>query len=217
MAGDFAGKVALVTGGAYGIGRAAALKFARRGARVVVADVDVKNGDETVRQIEAAGGEAIFVKTDVSKEADVSALVEKTVATFGSLDYAFNNAGIHKVFVSTIDFLESDWNEMIDINLKSVWLCMKHEIPRMLKQGKGAIVNTSSAAGLVAAPSNPAYPASKHGSWDSRNRPPLNSQEKAYGSTASVPARPGPGCTTVWSRLPRRSWSRCTPKCPWGA
>jgi len=163
MAGDFEGKVALVTGGAYGIGRAAALKFARRGARVVVADVDVRKGDETVRQIEAAGGEAIFVRTDVSKEADVSDLIEKAVETFGSLDYAFNNAGIHKVFVSTIDFLEKDWNEMIDTNLKSVWLCMKHEIPQMLKQGKGAIVNTSSAAGLVAAPSNPAYPASKHG------------------------------------------------------
>ncbi len=163
MAGDFAGKVALVTGGAYGIGRAAVLAFVRKGAMVVIADVDVKNGEETLRLVKEAGGEGIFVRTDVSQEADVSALVEKAVKTFGALDYAFNNAGIHKVFCSTIDFTERDWTEMIDINLKSVWLCMKHEIPQMLKQGKGAIVNTSSAAGLVAAPSNPAYPASKHG------------------------------------------------------
>jgi NAD(P)-dependent dehydrogenase (short-subunit alcohol dehydrogenase family) len=163
MTGEFVGKVALVTGGAYGIGRAAALGFARRGAKVAVADVDVKNGEETMRRIKEGGGEAIFVKTDVSQEADVEAMVKKTIETYGRLDCAFNNAGIHKVFVSTIDFTEKDWNEMIDVNLKSVWLCMKHEIPQMLKQGKGAIVNTSSAAGLIAAPSNPAYPASKHG------------------------------------------------------
>ena len=163
MAGEFEGKAVLVTGGGYGIGRAAALAFARRGAKVVVADVDVKNGEETVHRIKVAGGDAIFVKTDVSQEAEVEALIKKTIETYGKLDCAFNNAGIHKVFVSTIEFTEKDWNEMIDINLKSVWLCMKYEIPEMLKQGKGAIVNTSSAAGLIAAPSNPAYPASKHG------------------------------------------------------
>jgi NAD(P)-dependent dehydrogenase (short-subunit alcohol dehydrogenase family) len=116
-----------------------------------------------MRRIKEGGGEAIFVKTDVSHEADVEAMVKKTIETYGRLDFAFNNAGIHKVFVSIIDFTEKDWNEMMDVNLKSVWLCMKHEIPQMLKQGKGAIVNTSSAAGLIAAPSNPAYPASKHG------------------------------------------------------
>jgi NAD(P)-dependent dehydrogenase (short-subunit alcohol dehydrogenase family) len=163
MAGDFAGKVVLVTGGGYGIGRAAALAFAKRGAKVAVADIDVTNGEETVRRIKEAGGEGLFVKADVSQEADVESMVKKTVETYGRLDCAFNNAGIHKVFVSTVDFTEEDWNEMIDVNLKSVWLCMKYEIPQMLKQGKGAIVNTSSAAGLIAAPSNPAYPASKHG------------------------------------------------------
>jgi NAD(P)-dependent dehydrogenase (short-subunit alcohol dehydrogenase family) len=163
MPNEYQNKVVIVTGGAYGIGRAAAIGFAQRGAKVAIADVDVKRGEETLRRIKDAGGDAFFVKTDVSSEADVKALVEKTVETYGKLDCAFNNAGIHKVFASMSDFTAADWEEMINVNLKSVWLCMKYEIPQMLKQGKGAIVNTSSAAGLVGAPSNPAYPASKHG------------------------------------------------------
>jgi NAD(P)-dependent dehydrogenase (short-subunit alcohol dehydrogenase family) len=163
MTKDFDGKVVIVTGGGYGIGRAAVLGFGKRGAKVVIADLDEKTGEETLRQLKGAGGEGIFVKTNVAQAAEVKAMVEKAVSAYGKLDCAFNNAGIHKVFVSTVDFTESDWNEMMDVNLKSVWLCMKYEIPEMLKQGKGAIVNTSSAAGLVAAPSNPAYPASKHG------------------------------------------------------
>ena len=163
MPSDYRGKVVLVTGGSYGIGRAAALLFAQRGAKVAIADLDLKRGEETLRRIREAGGEAIFVKTDVSSEPEVEALVQKTVQTYGKLDCAFNNAGIHKQFISTLDFTAADWNEMIDVNLKSIWLCMKYEIPQMLKQGKGAIVNTSSAAGLVGTPSNPAYPASKHG------------------------------------------------------
>jgi NAD(P)-dependent dehydrogenase (short-subunit alcohol dehydrogenase family) len=160
---DYEGKVVLVTGGSYGIGRAAAVGFSKRGAKVAVADMDEKRGDETLRLIREAGGEAIFVRTDVSKDADVKAFVERVVSTYGRLDCAFNNAGIHKEFIPTTDFTEADWNQVIDINLKSVWLCMKYEIPEMLKTGKGAIVNTSSAAGLVAVLSNPAYPASKHG------------------------------------------------------
>jgi NAD(P)-dependent dehydrogenase (short-subunit alcohol dehydrogenase family) len=163
MPDEFRDKVVLVTGGSYGIGRAAAIGFARKGAKVSIADLDVERGQETLRSIKEAGGEAIFVKTDVSLEEDVKAMVEKTIQTYGKLDCAFNNAGIHKQFVSTIDFSAEDWEEMINVNLKSVWLCMKYEIPQMLKQGKGSIVNTSSAAGLVGAPSNPAYPASKHG------------------------------------------------------
>ncbi len=160
---DYEGKVVLVTGGSYGIGRAAAIGFSRRGAKVAVADMDETRGSETLRLVREAGGEAVFIRTDVSREADAKAMVEKTVTTYGRLDCAFNNAGIHKEFIPTTEFMESDWNQVIDVNLKSVWLCMKYEIPEMLKLGKGAIVNTSSAAGLVAILSNPAYPASKHG------------------------------------------------------
>ena len=160
---DFEGKVVLVTGGGYGIGRAACLAFCRDGAKVVVADVDAASGGETVRLIHEAGGDAFFVDADVSQEAQVSSLVNKTVEIYGRLDCAFNNVGIHKTFVSTIDFTQGDWDQIIDTNLKGMWLCMKYEIPQMLRQGKGSIVNASSVAGLIAAPSNPGYPASKHG------------------------------------------------------
>ncbi len=163
MCKEFEGKTVIVTGGGFGIGRAGAIAFAREGAKVAIADIDVKNGEETLRRVKEAGGEAFFMKTDVSSESDIAALVAKTVETYGKLDCAFNNAGIHGVFTPTTEFTEEEWTRMININLKSVWLCMKYEIKEMLKYGKGAIVNTSSAAGLVAAPSNPAYPASKHG------------------------------------------------------
>ena len=160
---DFEGKVVIVTGGGYGIGRAACMAFCRDGAKVVLADVDVGSGEETVNLIKGTGGEALFVRADVSREEEVEALVRKTVDIYGRLDCAFNNVGIHKTFTSTVDFTQEVWNEMMDINLKGMWLCMKYEIRRMLEQGKGSIVNASSVAGLIAAPSNPAYPASKHG------------------------------------------------------
>ncbi|MFQ5879388.1 MAG: SDR family oxidoreductase [Dehalococcoidia bacterium] len=165
MAGQLAGKVALITGGSSGIGRASSLAFAREGAKVIVADVDVEGGEETVRLIEDASGEAIFVKADVSRAAAVEAMVSTAVEAYGRLDCAFNNAGIWGTpLVSTVDYTEESWDRVVDINLKGVWLCLKYEIPQILKQQRGSIVNTSSAAGLVGNTlSGAAYIASKHG------------------------------------------------------
>src|SRR5919202_6669498 len=148
--GNFAGKVAFVTGAASGIGRAAALAFAREGAHVVVADVSEQGNQETVRLIEAQGGRAVAVRCDVTQAADVQAALDKTVEAFGRLDFAFNNAGIEpRKPAPTADYDEEEWNRIIDINLRGVFLCMKHEIPLILKQGGGAIVNTSSGAGVI--------------------------------------------------------------------
>ena len=157
----FQNKVALVTGGSFGIGRAAAIAFANRGARVVIADWVEDN--ETLNAIKSSGGDAIFVKSNVSKDADVKMLVEKTISTYGRLDYAFNNAGVEGASAPTQDCTEENWERTVGVNLKGVWLCMKYEIPQMLKQGKGAIVNNASIAGLVGFPGIPAYVASKHG------------------------------------------------------
>ena len=161
MENSFKNKVAIVTGGSSGIGRATALAFVKKGVKVVIADW--KENQETMDLIENLGGEAIFVKCDVSKAADVKELVEKTIATYGRLDYAFNNAGIEGTSASVQDCTEENWDKTISVNLKGVWLCMKYEIPEMIKQGKGVIVNTSSVAGLVGFQGLPAYVASKHG------------------------------------------------------
>jgi NAD(P)-dependent dehydrogenase (short-subunit alcohol dehydrogenase family) len=163
MAGRVAGKVALITGGGSGIGRATAQVFAREGAKVVVADVVVEGGEETVRVLKLAGGEATFVKADVSRATEVQALVQKTVETYGRLDCAFNNAGIEGVIQPTVEYGEAHWDRVLAINLKGVWLCMKYELQQMLKQGSGAIVNTASVAGLVGLPGFSAYVAAKHG------------------------------------------------------
>ena len=163
MGGQLEGRVALVTGGGSGIGQATALAFARERARVIAADVNAEGGEETVSMIEEAGGEAIFIKTDVSSSAEVEALVNATVETHGRLDCAFNNAGIGGSMALTHKRNEEEWDSTININLKGVWLCMKYEILQMLKQGGGTIVNTSSAAGLVGTIAASAYSASKHG------------------------------------------------------
>lgn len=155
-------KVALVTGGGGGIGRATALAFAEEGATVVVADVMVEGGEETVQMIKKAGGETLFIKTDVSRADDVASLINKAVDAYGRLDCAFNNAGIEGEIASLQDLSEENWDRVININMKGVWLCMKYEIPQMLKQGSGAIVNTSSIAGLTGQ-ATIAYGASKHG------------------------------------------------------
>jgi NAD(P)-dependent dehydrogenase (short-subunit alcohol dehydrogenase family) len=158
------GKVALVTGASSGIGRASALAFAQRGAKVTVnANVNVKGGEETVRMIKEAGGQAIFIKADVSIAAEVQALVQKAVENYGRLDYAYNNAGVEGMAASIVDCTEEEWDRVMNINLKGIWLCMKYEIPQMLKQGGGAIVNVSSIAGLQAEPEGGAYAVSKHG------------------------------------------------------
>jgi len=158
----FAGKSVLVTGAAGGIGRAAALAFAAAGARVAVVDVDAKGGEDTVAMIAQPGGEAFFVKTDVSQSAQVEAMVAAVVERWGRLDCAFNNAGIEIEHLPLADSDEATFDRVIGVNVKGVWLCMKHEIRQMLKQGGGAIVNTASVAGLVGAPLMPLYAASKH-------------------------------------------------------
>jgi len=156
-------QVVLVTGASSGIGRAAAIAFARQGARVVVADVLVRGGEETVAQIRDARGQAKFICADVSSAADVARLVSDTVAEYGRLDCAFNNAGIEGTMAATADCTEENWDRTLAINLKGMWLCMKYELPQMLKQGRGSIVNCSSVAGLVGFAQLPAYVASKHG------------------------------------------------------
>lgn len=163
MTAQFAGKVVLVTGGGSGIGRASALAFAKRGAKVVIADVAVEGGQDTMYRIKDINGEAIFVKTDVSKATEVKALIKKTIDTYGSLNCAFNNAGIEGKSSSTVACTEENWDQVVNINLKGVWLCMKYQIPYMREQGGGAIVNMSSIAGLSSCVKRfPAYVASKH-------------------------------------------------------
>ena len=163
LSGWFAGKVALVTGGASGIGRATALAFAREGAKTVISDLDADGGHETVHMIKDSGGEATFVTVDVTMSDQVEALVNRAVRTYGQLDCAFNNAGLERELSNPdVRFDEETFQSVIDANLKGVWLCMKHEIAQMLEQGSGTIVNTSSVAGLVGIPNQPIYVASKH-------------------------------------------------------
>jgi NAD(P)-dependent dehydrogenase (short-subunit alcohol dehydrogenase family) len=157
----FENKVAIVTGGSFGIGKAAAIAFAKRGAKVIIADWVEDN--ETINIIKSSGGDAIFVKCDVSNDASVKAMVEKTIVQYGRLDYAFNNAGVEGLSAPVHECTNENWERTIAINLKGVWLCMKYEIRMMLQQGKGAIVNNASIAGLVGFPNIPAYVASKHG------------------------------------------------------
>ena len=159
---EFEGKVALVTGGGSGIGRATALAFARDGARVVIGNRNVQRGEETVSMIRAAGGTASFRRTDVLVTADIEALVKHAVSEYGGLDLAFNNAGIEGEPRPLAEQTEANYDAVMDINVKGVWLSMKYEIPRMLDQGGGAIVNCASVAGVIGFPGIGIYSASKH-------------------------------------------------------
>lgn len=157
----FQNKVVIVTGGSFGIGKAAAIAFANRGAKVVIADwVEDK---ETLTAVKSSGSDAIFVKCDISKNEEVKKMIDKTIVEYGRIDYAFNNAGIEGMSAPTHECTDENWEKAIAVNLKGVWLCMKYEIPQMLKQGKGTIVNNASIAGLVGFHNIPAYVASKHG------------------------------------------------------
>ncbi len=157
----FKDKVALVTGGSFGIGKATAIAFAKRGAKVLVADW-VEDG-ETLQAISEAGGEAVFTHCDISAESDIRAMVNKVLDTYGQLDFAFNNAGIEGEQAATAECSVENWDKVLGINLRGTWLCMKYELQHFLKKGKGAIVNTASVAGLVGFSGIPAYTASKHG------------------------------------------------------
>ncbi|MGD9604011.1 MAG: glucose 1-dehydrogenase [Gammaproteobacteria bacterium] len=164
MAGKLANKVIIVTGGSTGIGRAAALRCAADGAKVVVADVNTVDAPATVETIRKAGGEALFVKTNVADGAEVRALIAATVKAYGRLDGAFNNAGIEGDFTNITKMTEESFDRTIAVNLKGVWLCMKHQVEQLLSQGTGgSIVSTASVAGLIGSRGASAYCASKHG------------------------------------------------------
>ena len=158
----FSNKVVLITGAAAGIGKVTAQAFASQGARVMLSDIDTANGEQAAAEIRAAGGDARFLACDVANEAQVEALIKETVLAYGRLDIAFNNAGIEIEHSKLADGDEATFDRIMDINVKGVWLCMKHQLPVMQQQGSGAIINTASVAGLGAAPKMSIYSASKH-------------------------------------------------------
>ncbi|OYU30814.1 MAG: short chain dehydrogenase [Comamonadaceae bacterium PBBC2] len=158
----FDDKVVLVTGGGGGIGRASALAFARAGAQVAVTDRDAQAGEETVRQVQALGAQAVFIQADVTQATQVQAMVAQVVSHFGRLDCAFNNAGIEEEHMRLADCDESIFDRIMAVNVKGVWLCMKYQLAHMAQNGGGSIVNTASVAGLIGAPKMAAYSASKH-------------------------------------------------------
>lgn len=160
---SFDGKVTFVTGGGSGIGRVTAQAFAREGASVAVVGHTPEDNKETVRQIEEAGGQAIAVTCDVTRSVDIESAVQRTIETYGRLDFAFNNAGIEQPVKPILDVTDEEWNRVLDVNLRGIFLCMKHQLPPMLRQGGGVIINTSSGAGVMGIPGQGVYAASKFG------------------------------------------------------
>jgi NAD(P)-dependent dehydrogenase (short-subunit alcohol dehydrogenase family) len=201
---NFSGKVALVTGGSRGIGRATAMLFAQSGAKVVIGDVD-PSGDETVEAIKRDGGEATFVRTDVSVESDVKNLVAAAVKTYGGLNCAFNNAGVLPATVALVEMEESTFDRTLAVDLKGVFLCMKHEITHMLQSGGGAIVNTASIAGLIAEPGISAYIAAKHGVIGLSKAAAVEYASKGIRINALAPGLVNTAMTKAWFDDPNMS------------
>ncbi|PIG93190.1 short chain dehydrogenase [Gloeocapsopsis sp. IPPAS B-1203] len=190
-------KVAIVTGGSSGIGKATAIAFAKAGAKVVVAARRTLEGEDTIKQIQQAGGEGLFVKTDVTQAQEVEALVNTTIETYSRLDFAFNNAGSGKA-IPLIEMAEEDWEAEIAVNLKSIWLCMKYEIPAMMKSGTGAIVNVSSQGALVGVANYSAYGAAKGGVISLSRAAAAEYAEQIRVNTIS----PGAVKTELWADAP---------------
>ena len=201
---NFSGKVALVTGGSRGIGRATAELFAQSGAKVVIGDIDPA-GSETVETIKSEGGEAVFVKTDVRDEADVKNLVATAVKTYGGLNCAFNNAGVLPPTVTLAEMDESTFDKTLAVDLKGVFLCMKHEIAHMLQSGGGAIVNNASIAGLVAEPGISAYIAAKHGVIGLSKAAAVEYANKGIRINALAPGLVNTAMTKAWFDDPNMS------------
>jgi NAD(P)-dependent dehydrogenase (short-subunit alcohol dehydrogenase family) len=201
---NFSGKVALVTGGSRGIGRATALLFGQSGAKVVIGDVDPA-GLETVVSIKRDGGEAVFVKTDVSDEDDVKNLIATAVRTYGGLHCAFNNAGVLPPTVMLVEMEESTFDKTLAVDLKGVFLCMKHEITHMLQSGGGAIVNAASIAGVIAEPGISAYVAAKHGVIGLSKAAAVEYASKGIRINALAPGLVNTAMTKAWFDDPNMS------------
>ena len=201
---DFSGRVALVTGGSRGIGRATALLFAQSGAKVVIGDIDPA-GSETVEAIERDGGEAVFVKTDVRDDGEVKNLIATALKTYGGLHCAFNNAGVLPATLMLAEMDESTFDNTLAVDLKGVFLCMKHQIAHMLQSGGGAIVNNASIAGMIAEPGISAYIAAKHGVIGLSKAAAVEYASKGIRINALAPGLVNTAMTKAWFDDPNMS------------